>query len=89
MCKRNGKWAPLAVKELVVGDLIQLKGGDVIPADSRVWAETLQALDEQHCVYEMPHSLSLEYQSIEVVQLACNGCDIIYMSLITSYLASC
>jgi len=29
----------LAVKELVVGDLIQLKGGDVIPADSRVRAE--------------------------------------------------
>ena len=29
----------LAVKELVVGDLIQLKGGDVIPADSRVRAD--------------------------------------------------
>ena len=41
MCKRNGKWATIAVKELVVGDLIQLKGGDVIPADSRVRATCL------------------------------------------------
>ena len=36
LCKRDGKWVELPVKELVVGDLIQLKGGDVIPADARV-----------------------------------------------------
>lgn len=35
-CLRNGKWGPLLVKELVPGDIIGLKGGDVIPADSKV-----------------------------------------------------
>eukprot|EP00983_Pelagomonas_calceolata_P042507 1138531-Pelagomonas_calceolata.AAC.4 len=32
-CLRNGKWGSLPVKELVPGDIIGLKGGDVIPAD--------------------------------------------------------
>ena len=36
LCKRDGEWVELPVKELVVGDLIQLKGGDVIPADAQV-----------------------------------------------------
>ena len=36
LCKRDGKWVELPVKQLVVGDLIQLKGGDVIPADAQV-----------------------------------------------------
>ena len=37
MCKRDGTWAIMGVKDLVVGDLIQLKGGDVIPADCKAW----------------------------------------------------
>lgn len=36
MAKRNGQWQDVKVSELVVGDLIQLKGGDVIPADAKV-----------------------------------------------------
>ena len=36
MAKRNGVWGDVRVRDLVVGDLIQLKGGDVIPADSKV-----------------------------------------------------
>jgi H+-transporting ATPase len=36
MVKRNGKWGELAVKELVLGDLLELKGGDIIPADCRL-----------------------------------------------------
>jgi hypothetical protein len=35
-CLRDGKWSGIAVKELVPGDIIGLKGGDVIPADSKV-----------------------------------------------------
>ena len=38
MVKRDGKWGELAVKELVLGDIVGLKGGDVIPADCRVSA---------------------------------------------------
>jgi E1-E2 ATPase len=34
--KRDGKWGELPVKELVMGDIVGLKGGDVIPADCRV-----------------------------------------------------
>ena len=49
MCKRDGKWQVLAVKELVVGDLIQLKGGDVIPADARVRSETAAASISEFC----------------------------------------
>lgn len=36
ICKRDGEWKELEVRELCLGDVIQLKGGDVIPADSRV-----------------------------------------------------
>lgn len=36
VCRRNGAWKTVKVTDLVVGDLIQLKGGDVIPADARV-----------------------------------------------------
>lgn len=35
-CKRDGKWQEIEARELVPGDLIQLKGGDVIPADAKV-----------------------------------------------------
>ena len=33
MCKRDGVWRKLPSRQLVPGDLIQLKGGDNIPAD--------------------------------------------------------
>jgi magnesium-transporting ATPase (P-type) len=34
--KRDGRWKTLEVRELVPGDVIELKGGDVIPADGEV-----------------------------------------------------
>ena len=34
--KRDGEWATLEVRELVPGDVIELKGGDVVPADAMV-----------------------------------------------------
>jgi len=37
--KRDGKWAPLPARELLPGDIIALKGGDVIPADSKLVGE--------------------------------------------------
>lgn len=33
---RDGEWKELAARELVPGDVIALKGGDVIPADCQV-----------------------------------------------------
>lgn len=33
MCKRNGEWGKVESRLLVPGDIIQLKGGDNIPAD--------------------------------------------------------
>ena len=36
MCCRDSQWSEVDVKQLVPGDLIQLKGGDVIPADANV-----------------------------------------------------
>ena len=34
--KRDGDWKQVEVRELVPGDLIDLKGGDVVPADAVV-----------------------------------------------------
>ena len=34
--KRNGTWVPLNVTEIVPGDVVFLRGGNVVPADS-VW----------------------------------------------------
>ncbi len=36
--KRDGEWETLEVRELVPGDVIELKGGDVVPADAMVGA---------------------------------------------------
>ena len=33
MVCRDGRWGEMPVRELVPGDLVALKGGDVIPAD--------------------------------------------------------
>ena len=34
--KRDGNWRTLEVRELVPGDVIELSGGDVVPADAVV-----------------------------------------------------
>lgn len=36
MVRRDGRWQEVAVRELVPGDLVALKGGDVVPADCKV-----------------------------------------------------
>ena len=42
-CKRDGAWKEVEARELVPGDLIQLKGGDVVPADGKVRIMQLRA----------------------------------------------
>jgi len=34
--KRDGKWSLLPAKELVPGDILRLRAGDIVPADARV-----------------------------------------------------
>ena len=36
LVKRDGRWSELLVRELVTGDIVALKGGDIIPADCQV-----------------------------------------------------
>jgi H+-transporting ATPase len=33
---RDGKWATIAARELVPGDIIRMRNGDIVPADSRL-----------------------------------------------------
>lgn len=56
-CKRDGTWKEIEARELVPGDLIQLKGGDVIPADAKVqFLVMLQA--RSHLTLYTTHTLS-------------------------------
>ncbi|KAL3158516.1 hypothetical protein ABBQ38_010745 [Trebouxia sp. C0009 RCD-2024] len=45
-CNRDGKWQEIEARELVPGDLIQLKGGDVIPADAKLHGQGVMKVDE-------------------------------------------
>jgi len=44
--KRDGKWINPASRELVTGDVIQLKQGDVVPADARLLDGDQMSVDE-------------------------------------------
>ena len=57
MCRRNGQWQETKVSELVVGDLIQLKGGDIIPADAKVNPPPLPLTFPAPTLYATPSSI--------------------------------
>jgi H+-transporting ATPase len=44
--KRDGKWLTPAARELVPGDVIQLKQGDIVPADARLLDGDPMSLDQ-------------------------------------------
>ena len=50
--RRDGKWTTVPDTMLVPGDLIQLKGGDVVPADALVLVERGALVDESHLTGE-------------------------------------
>lgn len=54
LCRRDGAWTDTRVSELVVGDLIQLKGGDVIPADAKV--QLIHTDKQRKCLSHKLHS---------------------------------
>ena len=44
--KRDGKWTVAAARELVPGDAIQLKQGDIVPADARLLDGDPMSIDQ-------------------------------------------
>jgi len=44
--KRDGKWTTLAARELVPGDVIRLRLGDIVPADARLLEESPVEVDQ-------------------------------------------
>jgi H+-transporting ATPase len=62
--ERDGKWTSIATRELVPGDVIRLRNGDIVPADSKLLqGDTLQ-IDESALTGE---SLPVEKKTGEVV----------------------
>ena len=45
--KRNHQWKSIAASELVPGDIINIKLGDVIPADSRLIGKMIGIINEK------------------------------------------
>ncbi|GAB2766969.1 plasma-membrane proton-efflux P-type ATPase [Sinomonas soli] len=44
--RRDGEWADLPVRDLVVGDLVHLQLGDIVPADGCVWGGAAVSVDQ-------------------------------------------
>ncbi len=55
--KRDGEWQTLEVRELVPGDVIELKGGDVISADAVVSASPWP----WHLPLHVPGAMALQF----------------------------
>lgn len=87
--KRDGKLIKINSEDLVVGDIVVLEDGDIVPADARIIKTTMMKVDESQLTGE---SLSIN-KSIETLNLAKNQLDIpladrknmIYSGSIISY----
>jgi H+-transporting ATPase len=44
--KRDGKWIDIASNKLVPGDIIRLRGGDIIPADTKLYEGDYLSVDQ-------------------------------------------
>lgn len=44
--KRNGKWNSIAARELVPGDVVRIRLGDVVPADIKLFSGEYVSIDE-------------------------------------------
>jgi len=62
--KRDGKWSTPAARELVPGDLIRLRSGDIVPADARLLDGDPVEVDQSALTGE---SLPVEKKSGEAV----------------------
>jgi H+-transporting ATPase len=62
--KRDGEWASIAARELVPGDIIRLRIGDIIPADARLLEGDPVQVDQSALTGE---SLPVEHKSGDAV----------------------
>lgn len=62
--KRDGEWATIAARELVPGDIIRLRIGDIIPADARLLEGDPVQVDQSALTGE---SLPVEHKSGDAV----------------------
>ncbi len=62
--KRNGAWSTIASKQLVPGDIIRLRMGDIIPADARLLAGDPIEVDQSALTGE---SLPVSHESGDTV----------------------
>ncbi len=62
--KRDGEWASIAARELVPGDLVRLRIGDIIPADSKLLEGDPVQVDQSALTGE---SLPVEHKSGDAV----------------------
>jgi H+-transporting ATPase len=61
--KRDGKWEDIASNKLVPGDIIRIRGGDIIPADSKLFDGDYLSVDQSALTGE---SLPVEKKSGDV-----------------------
>ena len=61
--KRDGKWIDISSNKLVPGDIIRLRGGDIIPADTKIFDGDYLSVDQSTLTGE---SLPVEKKSGDV-----------------------
>ncbi|MCF8145531.1 MAG: plasma-membrane proton-efflux P-type ATPase [Deltaproteobacteria bacterium] len=62
--KRGGRWQEVSARELVPGDVIRIKGGDIVPADGKLFDGDYLSADESALTGE---SLPVEKESGDIV----------------------
>ena len=85
--KRDGKWVTQAARELVPGDVIRLRLGDIVPADARLLEGDPIEVDQSALTGE---SLPAERKSSETVfsgSIICQGeiCALVYATGTNTY----
>ena len=74
---RDGKWAELAARELVPGDVVRVRLGDIIPADIKLFSGDYLSIDESALTGEsLPvekHGSDLAYSGSVIRQGEMNG----------------
>jgi H+-transporting ATPase len=74
---RNGKWRELAARELVPGDVVRARLGDIIPADIKLFSGDYLSIDESALTGEsLPvekHKSDLAYSGSVIRQGEMNG----------------
>ena len=82
--KRNDEVHKIPAKELVVGDIILLEAGDIVPADARIlYANSLQVDEsmltgESLPVYKNTDEISMEKSISEQFNMLFSGCPVTY-----------